>query len=114
MQNKTSKVCRLQKVLYGLKQSSRTWFGRFIDAMKKYGYRQGNVNHTLFINCRGEKVTLLIIYVDDIVVTGDDTEEMERLQMYLSTEFEMKDLGGLKYFFGIEVACSPDHIYLSQ
>ncbi|XP_017191168.1 uncharacterized mitochondrial protein AtMg00810-like [Malus domestica] len=62
----------------------------------------------------GEKVTLLIIYVDDMVVTGNDTEEMERLHVYLSTEFEMKDLGGLKYFLGIEVARSRDSIYLSQ
>ncbi|CAN6690727.1 unnamed protein product [Malus baccata var. baccata] len=62
----------------------------------------------------GEKVTLLIIYVDDMVVTGNDTEEMERLHVYLSTEFEMKDLGGLKYFLGIEVARSRDSINLSQ
>ncbi|KAB2634436.1 hypothetical protein D8674_038697 [Pyrus ussuriensis x Pyrus communis] len=58
----------------------------------------------------GEKVTLVIIYVDDMVVTGDDTEEMGRLQEYLSSDFEMKDLGGLKYFLGIEVARSCDDI----
>ncbi|KAB2595517.1 hypothetical protein D8674_030967 [Pyrus ussuriensis x Pyrus communis] len=58
----------------------------------------------------GEKVTLLIIYVDDMVVTGDDIEEMERLQEYLSSEFKMKELGGLKYFLGIEVARSCDDI----
>ncbi|CAN6698705.1 unnamed protein product [Malus baccata var. baccata] len=82
--------------------------------MKKYGYRQGNADHTLFIKRMGGKVTLLIIYVDDMVVTGDDTEEIKRLQGYLSSEFEMKDLGGLKYFLGIEVARSRDGIYLSQ
>ncbi|XP_068329644.1 uncharacterized mitochondrial protein AtMg00810-like [Pyrus communis] len=82
--------------------------------MIKYGYRQGNTDHTLFIKRMGGKVTLLIIYVDDMVVTGDDTEEIKRLQRYLSSEFEMKDLGGLKYFLGIEVACSRDGIYLSQ
>ncbi|KAB2622537.1 hypothetical protein D8674_024719 [Pyrus ussuriensis x Pyrus communis] len=114
VQNKAGKVCRLRKALYGLKQSPRAWFGRFTDAMKKYGYQQGNADHTLFIKRRGGKVTLLIIYVDDMVVTGDDTEEMERLQEYLSSEFEMKDLGGLKYFLGIEVARSRGGIYLSQ
>ncbi|KAM2593818.1 hypothetical protein TB1_042916 [Malus domestica] len=112
--NGAGKVCRLRKALYGLKQSPRAWFGRFTDAMKKYGYQQGNADHTLFIKRKGSKVTLVIIYVDDMVVTGDDTEEMNELQEHLSSEFEMKDLGGLKYFLGIEVARSRDGIYLSQ
>ena len=72
--NEAGKVCRLRKALYGLKQSPRAWFGRFTEAMKKYGYRQGNADHTLFIKRMRGKVTLLIIYVDDMVVTGDDTK----------------------------------------
>ena len=112
--NSSGKVCRLRKALYGLKQSPRAWFGRFTQVMKKYGYRQGNADHTLFIKRKDGKVTLLIIYVDDMIVTGDDTMEIERLQGHLSSEFEMKDLGGLKYFLGIEVARSQEGIYLSQ
>ena len=82
--------------------------------MKKYGYRQGNADHTLFIKRKDGKVTLLIIYVDDMIVTCDDTMEIEHLQGYLSSEFEMKDLGGLKYLLGIKVARSQEGIYLSQ
>ena len=52
------------------------------------------------------KLTTLIIYVDDMIVTGDDKEEISKLEDYLATEFNMKDLGGLKYFLGIEVAQS--------
>jgi hypothetical protein len=100
--------------LYGLKQSPRAWFGRFTEAMKRIGYHQGNSDHTLFIKHKNERVTLLIIYVDDMIVTGDDADEIERLQECLSTEFEMKDLGGLKYFLGIEVAKTKNGIYLSQ
>ena len=48
------------------------------------------------------KGTILIIYVDDMIITRDDEEEIKRLQMQLSTKFEMKNLGGLKYFLGIE------------
>ena len=66
--------------------------------MKWIGYHQGNSDHTLFIKRKIERVTLLIIYVDDMIVTGDDTDEIKRLQECLFTEFEMKDLGGLKYF----------------
>ncbi|KAL6325478.1 hypothetical protein AAG906_023323 [Vitis piasezkii] len=70
-------VCKLQRTLYGLKQSPRAWFGRFSTAMKKYGFQQ-----------------------------RDDSEEIARLQEQLASEFEMKNLGGLKYFLGIEVARS--------
>ncbi|CAL8119796.1 unnamed protein product [Prunus armeniaca] len=107
-------VCKLRKSLYGLKQSPRAWFGKFSCAMKKYGYRQSNADHTLFLKRRKGKVTVLIMYVDDMIITGDDTEEIDKLKHYLSTEFEMKDLGGLKYFLGIEVARSQQGIFLSQ
>ena len=112
--NSNGKVCRLRKALYGLKQSPRAWFGLFTQAMKKYGYRQGNADHTLFIKCKDGKVTLLIIYVDDMIVIGDDTMEIECLQGHLSFGFDMKNLGGLKYFLGIEVARSQEGIYLSH
>jgi hypothetical protein len=82
--------------------------------MKRIGYHQDNSDHTLFIKQKNGKVTLLIIYVDDMIVTIDDTDEIKKLQECLSTEFEMKDLGGLKYFLGIKVARTKDGIYLSQ
>ncbi len=93
-------MCKLKKALYGLKQSPRAWFGRFTVAMKSWGYRQSNGDHTLFIKKRRAKVTCLIIYVDGMVITGDDAEEMMRLRRNQFSEFEMKDLGELKYFFG--------------
>lgn len=86
--------------------------------MKKYGFRQSNadhtLNHTLFLkHCQG-KITALVVYVDDIIITGDDTEGMARLQQQLAIDFEMKNLGGLKYFLGIEVARSKQGIFLAQ
>ncbi|PRQ31062.1 putative RNA-directed DNA polymerase [Rosa chinensis] len=112
--SKEQVVCKLKKSLYGLKQSPRAWFGRFTKFMKKIGYRQSNSDHTLFLKHQCGKVTALIIYVDDMVVTGDDLEEIQRLQGQLSSEFEMKDLGSLKYFLGIEVARGKGCIVLSQ
>ncbi|CAL9004267.1 unnamed protein product, partial [Prunus brigantina] len=91
-----------------LKQSPRAWFGRFTKSMKVFGYTQSNADHTLFLKRDGKKLTALIVYVDDIVVTGDDTGEQLKLQKYLSQEFEMKDLGDLKYFLEIEVARSAN------
>ena len=59
-------------------------------------------------------MTTLIVYVDDMIIRGDDTEEITKLQQQLAMEFEMKNLGGLKYFLGIEVARSKQCIFLSQ
>ena len=60
------------------------------------------------------KLTTLIVYVDDIIVAGNDEGEIQRLKTYLSNEFEIKDLRSLKYFLVIEVACSKGGIFISQ
>ena len=97
------KVCNLKKSLYGLKQSPRAWFGRFTKSMGSFGYHQSNSDHTLFLKKQHGKITALIVYVDDMVVTGNDPDERKAIQSYLSSEFKMQDLNHLKYFLGIEV-----------
>ncbi|KAH9753973.1 hypothetical protein KPL71_015272 [Citrus sinensis] len=109
------KVCKLEKSLYGLKQSPRAWFDRFIRFILKCGYRQSHSDHTMFLkHGKEDKLAVLILYVDDIILTGNDRDEIERLKMLLTKEFETKDLGSLKYFLGIEVARSRKGIFLSQ
>jgi hypothetical protein len=108
------KVCRLKKSLYGLKQSPRPWFGKFTKSMKAFGYHQSNSDHTLFLKIQHGKIIALIVYVDDMVVTGNDPKEKKALQIYLSREFKMKDLGHLKFFLGIKMSRSDKGIFLSQ
>ena len=72
--------------------------------MTTFGYKQSNSYHTLFFKRRHEKITALIVYVDDMIVTRNDIEEIKALKEYLSKEFEMKDLRSLKYFLGIEMS----------
>jgi hypothetical protein len=108
------KVCRLKKSLYGLKQSPRAWFDRFRRALCGMGYKQCNGDHTVFYRHFGRRIAILAVYVDDIIITGDDEHEIAHLKENLSKEFEVKDLGHLKYFLGIEVARSPQGIVLSQ
>uniref|UniRef100_A0A8R7UCU5 Reverse transcriptase Ty1/copia-type domain-containing protein n=1 Tax=Triticum urartu TaxID=4572 RepID=A0A8R7UCU5_TRIUA len=108
------KVCRLRKSLYGLKQSPRAWFDRFRHAVCHMGYKQCNGDHTVFYRHAERRITILAVYVDDIIITGDDDIEILRLKKNLSKEFEVKDLGHLRYFLGIEIARSPKGIVLSQ
>ena len=79
------------------------------------GYHQKRGDHTLFFKHSNKgKVIALLVYVDNIMVTGYDTEEQKILKDRLAKEFKIKDLGPLKYFLGIEVAYSKVGIFLSQ
>ncbi|RVW92035.1 Retrovirus-related Pol polyprotein from transposon RE1 [Vitis vinifera] len=104
-----NQVCKLQKSLYDLKQSPRAWFDRFTKAVLKLGYKQGHVDHTLFVKkSHAGKMAILIVYVDDIILSGNDMEELQNLKKYLSKEFKVKDLGNLKYFLGDRMlGCKP-------
>ncbi|XP_073109504.1 uncharacterized protein [Elaeis guineensis] len=82
------KVCQLRRSLYGLKQSPRAWFDRFRQAIIQMGYKQSNADHTLFFRHNKGKIDILIVYVDDIVVTGDDSEEIAHLKAQLAQAFE--------------------------
>ncbi|KAA0035929.1 Cysteine-rich RLK (RECEPTOR-like protein kinase) 8 [Cucumis melo var. makuwa] len=88
---------------------------RFTTFVKSQGYSQGHSNHTLFTKAsKTGKIAILIVYVDDIVLTGDDQTEISQLKQRMGDEFEIKDLGNLKYFLGMEVARSKEGISVSQ
>jgi len=108
------KVCKLKKSLYGLKQSPRAWFDRFKRVVCDMGYSQCNGDHTVFYRYQGSRITILAVYVDDIVINGDDIEEIKKLKERLGRAFEVKDFGPLRYFLGIEIARSSKGIILSQ
>ncbi|KAJ9541315.1 hypothetical protein OSB04_027821 [Centaurea solstitialis] len=116
-QNEKNKglVCRLKRSLYGLKQSPRAWFEKFGGTMKHLRFIQGQADHTLFYkhSVKGE-ITILIVYVDDIIITGSDNVEIENVKKALAQAFEIKDLGVLKYFLGMEVARSKKGISITQ
>ena len=82
--------------------------------MKEYGFKQVMTNHTLFYKRDGDDITLLIVYVDDMIVIDSNSTKIEKLWSYLAKEFEMKGLGALKYFVGIEVFWSKQGLFLSQ
>ena len=107
-------ACLLNKSIYGLKQSPRAWFERFTRAVKGFGYKQCLADHTLFVKHSNHKLTIIIVYVDDIVVTGNNPDEIVKLKKDLAQEFEVKDLGPLRYFLGLEFARTSEGISVSQ
>ena len=107
-------VCRLRKSLYGLRQAPRCWFSKLATALKAYGFLQSYADYSLFTLTRGGVHINVLVYVDDLIISGNDSAALKAFKSYLSTCFHMKDLGVLKYFLGIEVARSPVGIFLSQ
>ncbi|KAL9263669.1 Retrovirus-related Pol polyprotein from transposon RE1-like protein [Drosera capensis] len=108
------KVCHLCKTLYRLKQFPRTWFDPFSYAVVLFGMKRCNVDHSIFSMSSPAGLLLLVVYVDDIVVTESDADGIIRLKRFLQTEFGTKDLGLLRYFFSIEVTYASGSIVLSQ
>lgn len=108
-------VCKLRKSLYGLKQSPRAWFKRFTLAILKYSFIQTQSDHTLFIRFSDSTTcTILVVYVDDIILTSNDHKGIDQIKRQLSIEFEVKDIGSLRYFLGMEVARTSNDLCISQ
>nr|GEX37733.1 ribonuclease H-like domain-containing protein [Tanacetum cinerariifolium] len=98
-----SKVCKLNKSLYGLKQAPRQWNAKPTTALAEHGFEQSKFGYSLYTKHRSGMFIDLLVYVDDIVITGSDVDGINEFKLFLSTKFLIKDLGSLKYFLGIEV-----------
>jgi len=107
-------VCQLQRSLYGLKQASRQWFTKLSGLLTSHGFKQSHSDHSLFLRFTVSITTILLVYVDDIILTGNSNSEIQDVIMLLDQAFKIKDLGNLKYFLGLEVARSSSGIHLCQ
>ena len=107
------KVLRLKKALYGLKQAPRAWNERIDTYFKKNGYEQCLYEHPLYIKKKGEDVMFTVLYVDDLIFTGNNAELIEAFKEVTKKEFEMTNLGLMKYFLCLEVVQGKDDIFVS-
>jgi len=109
-----NKVCRLQKSLYGLKQAPRQWFAKLSSKLLECGFTRSYAGYSLFVYKKGEKFMALLVYVDDIILIGNDSKLCTDFNSYLDQCFHIKDLGSLKYFLGIKVARNAQGLFLCQ
>ncbi|CAM8966871.1 unnamed protein product [Rhodiola kirilowii] len=108
------KVCKLIKSLYGLKQASRQWFAKFSSSLVDFGFQSSLNDYSLFTLTRGSVFLILLVYVDDVIITGNSEETISEVKQFIHEKFRIKDLGQLKFFLGLEVARSTDGIFLHQ
>jgi Reverse transcriptase (RNA-dependent DNA polymerase) len=111
---KEGMVCRLKKIIYGLKQSPHAWYGKLTSALTKIGYKKGEADSSMFTLVTNKGIFVILIYVDDIVIRGSDQNGIYVLKTHLRAKFDIKDLGNLKYFFGVEISRSHKGLFRCQ
>jgi len=104
----------LKKTLYGLKQASRAWSDKIGQYLLTSGFQTSNVDYLLYVKKTNRGIVVIVIYVDDLIITKDSDVDIFDLKKLLKQKFEMKDLGKLRYFFNIVVIQSPKGIWLLQ
>ena len=107
-----NKVCHLRRALYGLKQTSRIWFAKFSFIISHLSYIASYYDSALFLHCTDKSTILLLLYINDMIITGDDLNGIQELKDFLSLQFEMKDFGHLNYFLGHGITHSTYGLYL--
>lgn len=111
---KPGRVCKLLKSLYGLQQASKQWNIEFTKQLQIFGFQQSSADHCLFVKSSSTSFLALLVYVDDVLITGTNAADIEAVKKFLHAKFTIKDLGAAKFFLGIEVARSPSGIFLNQ
>lgn len=110
----SQKVCKFNKAIYGLKHSTRVWFETFTNNLLDFGFVRCLSEYLVFVRRTYKGSIFVIVYVDDIVLTSNDQIGIQETKMWLNSKLQIKDLGQLQYFLGIEVTRTHEGIYLSQ
>ena len=95
-----SLVCKLHKAIYGLKQAPRAWFDRLKDQLLQLGFQSSKCDPSLFVYSKASSTFYMLIYIDDIIIAGNNPTLLQQLITKLNNAFSLKDLGGPDYFLG--------------
>ncbi|GAU33542.1 hypothetical protein TSUD_143350 [Trifolium subterraneum] len=110
-----NKVYKLHKALYGLKQAPRAWYSRIDGYLLQNGFKRSENEATLYVKWSRNEVKLIVsLYVDDLLVIGNESNSLSQFKQAMENEFEMTDLGEMKYFLGMEIFQSSAGIFISQ
>ncbi|RVW98913.1 Retrovirus-related Pol polyprotein from transposon TNT 1-94 [Vitis vinifera] len=109
-------VCRLKRSIYGLKQASRQWYRKFDQVITSFGFKENTVDQCIYLKFSGNKFIILVLYVDDILLASSDVGLLHETKRFLSSKFDMKDLGNASFVLGIQIHrdCSRGIFGLSQ
>ena len=107
-------VCKLRKTLYSLKQAPRAWFEKIYVVIFSLGFVASGYDFALFVKCTDAGRIIISLYVDHMIITSDNVDGISILKTKLDKQFEMKDLGPLRYFLSIEVVYSSRDYLISQ
>ncbi|XP_062100500.1 uncharacterized mitochondrial protein AtMg00810-like [Humulus lupulus] len=112
--NKPDFVCKLSKFLYGHRHAPHAWFDRLKETLLSWKFVNSKADSSLFFYKIDTLIILVLIYVDDIIVTSNNLEKLKQFITKLNLEFALKDLGPLHYFLGVEVYRDHTGMYLNQ
>ena len=107
-------VCKLQQSLYGLREAGKQWYAKLSNFLLSHNYILSTADNSTFLKHHGTNTTALLVYVDDIVLTGNDAEKISCITNMLDQQFKIKNLRDLTFFLGLEVACNSTGIHLCQ
>ena len=114
VKGKEGHVLRLKKALYRLKQASRAWYFKLHSCLISLGFIKSNHEPSLYLKQSDSNTIIVGVYVDDLIVTGSSSAEIENFKGEMTREFDMSDLGFLSYYLGIEVKQGKKYIFLCQ
>lgn len=100
--------------MYGLKQAPRAWHDKIAQYLVTVGFHMADADHSLYVLKTNSGIVIVTIYVDDLIIGGDHMADVDHVKGLLRSQFDMKDLGELRYFLGIEVIRTKQGIWLSQ
>jgi hypothetical protein len=103
VQNDSSLICCLKKSIYGLKQAPRAWYAKMDNFLIAIGFSRCHSDPNVYTKKVGIHLIILVLYVDDLILTGSDSKLLKHVKTSLKKKFEMTDLGFFHYFLGLQV-----------
>ncbi|KAA0041382.1 Retrovirus-related Pol polyprotein from transposon TNT 1-94 [Cucumis melo var. makuwa] len=113
-QGERNKVYLLKKALYGLKQAPRAWYSKIDEHLLSLGFLKSLSESTLYVKHNGTSILIVSLYVDDLLVTGNNADHIQNFKWEMMKMFEMTDLGLMSYFLGIEIKQGQGEVFICQ